>query len=101
MERERLAHLLDRMADGDMDAHQTLLDYIMQQPEGIRVLAFEALQDGGENTYEQLMLTLADDPNLVAHSARGRQGEEQSERLSELHLIAQQAEREWQAQAGG
>ncbi|MBA3531658.1 MAG: HEAT repeat domain-containing protein [Ardenticatenales bacterium] len=101
MEREKLAQLLDRMANGDTEAHQTLLDYIMQQPEGIRLLAYEALRDGGDDTYEQLMLTLADDPNLVVRAATGRQQETETERLGELHPIAQQAEREWQAQAGG
>lgn len=68
MERERLAYLLDRVGEGDVGAHQELLDHIMRQPEGIRVLALEALQEGGEDTYEQLMLTLADDPHLTIRS---------------------------------
>jgi HEAT repeat protein len=70
VEREKLAYLLDRVADGDEQANRELLDYIMQQPEGIRVLAFEALEQGGDDTYDQLMLTLADDPSLVVRSRR-------------------------------
>lgn len=68
MEREKLAKLLARVAAGDGEAQQALLTYIMAQPEGVRVLALEALETGGEAGYEQLMLTLADDPELTVRS---------------------------------
>lgn len=72
MEREKLAFLLERMDQGDTQAERDLLDYIMQQPEGIRVLAFEALEQGGDDTFDQLMLTLADDPTLTIRSSSRR-----------------------------
>jgi HEAT repeat protein len=40
------------------------LAYINRQPAGIQALAFEALNEGGDDTYDQLMLTLGDDPAL-------------------------------------
>jgi HEAT repeat protein len=64
MDREHLARLLDAVGNEDEDARRELLAYINRQPAGIQALAYEALNDGGEDTYDQLMLTLADDPAL-------------------------------------
>ncbi len=94
MRKGRLANLLEGIAQGDESALEELLAYIMQQPEGIQKLALEALKDGGEHTYEQLMLTLADDPDLVRLTGREREPLDK-ERLSQGHLIGQMAEREW------
>lgn len=64
MDREHLARLLDGISNEDEDARRELLAYIDRQPAGIQALAFEALNEGGDDTYDQLMLTLADDPSL-------------------------------------
>ncbi len=64
MDREHLARLLDAVSNKDEDARRELLAYIERQPAGIQALAYEALNEGGEDTYDQLMLTLADDPAL-------------------------------------
>jgi hypothetical protein len=94
MQKERLANLLQDIAEGDELAQEELLAYIMQQPKGIQKLALEALKDGAEDTYEQLMLTLADDPDLVRLTAREREPLDK-ERLSQVHIIGQMSEREW------
>ncbi len=100
MERRALEELLDRVSEGDEEARQTLLAHIAEQPEGIRVLAYEALKDGGEETYDQLLLTLADDPDLVIRPSHRNQPITQDADMEGMHLIAQQAGREWQARAG-
>ncbi|MGB0386400.1 MAG: HEAT repeat domain-containing protein [Ardenticatenaceae bacterium] len=99
MKRERLEDLLERISEGDRTAHEELLAHIMQQPEGIRVLAFEALNDEGEDTYEELMLTLADDPNLIEYYPAPRQPLDE-EAFDSLHIIAQMTENEWRKAAG-
>lgn len=98
MDRQELEALLDRIADGDAEAELTLIEHIMEQPEGVRVLALEALRDGGDATREQLMLTLADDPDLVIRSRPRRRYHApiDDEALDEAHPIAQQAAREWE-----
>ena len=99
MQRERLVNLLDRIGDGDKTAHEELLAHIMGQPEGIQVLALEALNDGGEETYELLMLTLADDPDLIQCNPTPRQPVD-DDTLNNFHIIAQMTEKEWQAAVG-
>ncbi|MGH2544151.1 MAG: HEAT repeat domain-containing protein [Ardenticatenaceae bacterium] len=100
MEKAKLVALLERIGEGDESARDVLLDYINQQPEGIRVLAYEALRDGGEDTADQLILTLADDPDLVVRpSARSEPIPDEAD-LSEWHPIAQYAGQEWQARVG-
>lgn len=94
MKKEKLVGLLDRISDGDKAAHEELLAYIMRQSEGIQVLAFEALNEGGEDTYEQLILTLADDPNLIQLYPTVRAPVDE-ETLDDLHIIAQMTENEW------
>jgi HEAT repeat protein len=96
MEQARLADLLERIAEGDQEAQQELLDHIMQQSPGIQALAFQALDEGGESMVEQLMMTLVDDPDLVIRQPRKRHPAQEEADLSDLHPIAQQAGREWQ-----
>lgn len=98
MDRLELETLLDRIAEGDAEAELTLIEHIMEQPEGIRVLALEALRDGGDATREQLLLTLADDPDLVMRARPRRRYETpiDDEVLDEAHPIARQAAREWE-----
>lgn len=102
MEREELETLIDRMLEGDEEARQALLDHIMRQSEGIRVLAMEALRDGGEQTREQLLLTLAHDASLVIGRGRARRRPRPERRLDDdemegLHPVAREAAREWTA----
>ncbi|MDQ4076364.1 MAG: HEAT repeat domain-containing protein, partial [Chloroflexota bacterium] len=97
MERAELEALLDRIAEGDEEATEKLLEYISEQPEGIQILAHEALKYGGQDTREQLVFTLADDPDLVVRPPRRSEPLPQDADLSELHPIAQQAGAEWQA----
>lgn len=94
MKKERLVGLLDRIGDGDKAAHEELLVYIMRQSEGIQTLAFKALDDGGDETYEQLILTLADDPDLIQRYPTVRTALD-GEMLDDLHIIAQMTEQEW------
>lgn len=94
MKKERLVGLLDRISQGDKTAHEELLAYITRQSPGIQVLAFEALDEGGDDTYEQLMLTLADDPDLIQRYPTVRSPVD-GERLDNLHIIAQMTEDEW------
>jgi HEAT repeat protein len=96
MEQTRLAALLERIGEGDHEAQQELLDHIMQQSPGIQALAFQALDEGGDSMVEQLIMTLADDPDLVIRQPRKRHLAQEDADLSELHPIAQQAGREWQ-----
>lgn len=94
MKKERLVGLLDRISQGDKSAHEELLAYIMRQSPGIQALAFEALDEGGDETYKQLMLTLADDPNLIQRYPTVRSPVD-GETLDNLHIIAQMTEDEW------
>ena len=94
MKKKQLVGLLDRISDGDHVAHEQLLSYIMRQSEGVQVLAFEALNDGGDDTYEQLILTLADDPNLIQFYPTVRTPVDE-QTLDDLHIIAQMTENEW------
>lgn len=64
MDREHLERLLDAVSNDDDDARRELLAYIERQPPGIQALAYEAFNEGGDDTYDQLILTLADDPTL-------------------------------------
>lgn len=100
MEREKLEQLLDRIAEGDEAAQEELLTHIQQQPEGLRILAFEALRDGGENTREQLILTLAHDPDLVVRPSSRSQPLPDNVEWDELHPVLRQAGQEWQKRVG-
>ncbi|MCB0077958.1 MAG: hypothetical protein KDD73_11145, partial [Anaerolineales bacterium] len=64
MNRDALERLLDRVADGDAEARDDLLDLINRQSPGLRALAHEALEEGGPDMREQLIMTLAHDPEL-------------------------------------
>lgn len=70
MDRDYLSRLLDRVSGGDSDARTELLALIAKEPPGIQALAYEALETGGEDTYDQLLLTLADDPTLYIRSPK-------------------------------
>ncbi|MBA3531342.1 MAG: HEAT repeat domain-containing protein [Ardenticatenales bacterium] len=65
MQKEELATLIEKVAAGEDEAQERLLDHIMAQPAGIRALALAALEEGGADAHEQLMLTLAADPALL------------------------------------
>src|SRR5687768_13834361 len=101
MEKARLVGLLERIGEGDEQAQDELLDYIARQPEGIRVLAHEALRDGGEDTFNQLILTLADDPDLIIRHSRRNEPIPDDTDFSDWHPVAQRAGQEWQAKVGG
>ncbi len=72
MDRDYLTRLLDRVSGGDTDARTELVALIAKEPPGIQALAYEALEQGGDDTYDQLMLTLADDPGLYIRSPKPR-----------------------------
>lgn len=97
MQRERLDDLLQRISEGDDAAREELLAHIMAQPAGVRVLALEALREGGDDTYNQLLLTLVDDPELTIREPSRNQPLPPESDLSALHPIAQMAGAEWQA----
>lgn len=100
MERQKLEGLLDRIAESDEAAQAELMGYIRQQPEGIQVLAYEALRDGGEDTYEQLILTLADDPDLVVRPSYRNQPLPDDTDWNAMPPAIRKAGEEWQARVG-
>src|SRR5690606_35665781 len=69
MTREEVSDLLERVAEGDEDATQQLFQLLTRQDPATQVLFLEAVQHADDaSLWEQLILTLADDPLPTAPS---------------------------------
>lgn len=62
MKRAEVEKLLERVAQGDEDALDRLLEEVEKEGPATRALLLDALNQDGEELWEALVLTLADDP---------------------------------------
>lgn len=78
MKRTEVEQLLERVAQGDEDALDRLLEEVEKEGPATRQLLLDALNQDGEELWEALVLTLADDP-YARPAATPPQATDQSE----------------------